>query len=347
MKQDLNGVRTPEDVVRRFDLGEIPLLVKSQKEITLEVSKKVNGDEVISAINLTPEQAKITAGKIALEGYTTINNGFSVDLDGSMTATSGHIAGFDITEDDGFTKKIYAPYNYTQSDYDRVRSIIMGQITPTSEDYEKYDLNHDGVINSVDALAIRWYMISGITTTTPGKFSVAAPKDSSLFDAKVGFYDTQGNLTNGFSFTGGTFRSLRLEDGSSSLTTSLNNSYISMGNGNTETIGLDGSDGSIICVSLTQTSLEEKKKNFEKLENALDIVKDTDIYKYNFNYEADDDKKHIGFVIGDNFKYRREVTSKKNDSAELYSMISVLWKAVQEQQAEIERLKEVKNDSNR
>lgn len=106
-------------------------------------------------------------------------------------------------------------------------------------------------------------------------------------------------------------------------------------------IRLDASDGSIVCTSLTQTSSADKKKNFEKLENALDIVKDVDIYKYNMKDEKETDKKHIGFVIGDNFKYRKEITSKSNEEAETYSMISVLWKAVQEQQKEIEELKKV------
>lgn len=109
----------------------------------------------------------------------------------------------------------------------------------------------------------------------------------------------------------------------------------------TQTIKLDGSTGNITCVSLTQTSKEEYKKNFEKLDNALDIVKETDIYKYNLKKEKNTEKKHIGFVIGDKFKYRQEITSKENDGVDIYSMVSVLWKAVQEQQKEIEELKKV------
>lgn len=114
-------------------------------------------------------------------------------------------------------------------------------------------------------------------------------------------------------------------------------------NMSTLNIDMDGNSGNITCISLTQTSLAEKKKNFEKLDNALDIVKGTDIYKYNLKDEKETDKKHIGFVIGENFNYRKEITSQKNDSAELYSMISVLWKAVQEQQEEIEELRKLVN----
>ena len=101
-----------------------------------------------------------------------------------------------------------------------------------------------------------------------------------------------------------------------------------------------GHDGGIVCTTLTQTSLEESKKNFEKLENGLDIVLGTEIYKYNLKNEDDSQKKHIGFVIGADRNYKEEITSKDNDGVDLYSMISASYKAIQEQQKQIEELKE-------
>lgn len=95
--------------------------------------------------------------------------------------------------------------------------------------------------------------------------------------------------------------------------------------------------------SLTQTSLESQKKNFEKLQNALNIIKNVDIYKYNLKSEKDTDKKHIGFVIGDNYKYSEELTSKENDGADIYSLASCCLQAIKEQQQIIESLqKEIK-----
>lgn len=57
------------------------------------INSKVSKDGVISEINQSPEQIAISANKIALEGYTTINDGFSVDLDGNATMNDATIKG--------------------------------------------------------------------------------------------------------------------------------------------------------------------------------------------------------------------------------------------------------------
>lgn len=94
----------------------------------------------------------------------------------------------------------------------------------------------------------------------------------------------------------------------------------------------------IVTPSVTQTSLEENKKNFEKLLEGLNIVLNTDIYKYNLKVEDEKAKKHIGFVIGDKYNYSKEITSLNNDGVDIYSMVSVAYKAIQEQQEQIEEL---------
>ena len=106
-------------------------------------------------------------------------------------------------------------------------------------------------------------------------------------------------------------------------------------NGNYTSIKPSG----IITPKLTQTSKEENKKNFEKIkDNAIEIIKNIDIYKYNLKSEKDTDKKHIGFVIGDNYNYSKEVTSLDNTGVDNYSFTSLCCKAIQEQQKIIEKL---------
>ena len=96
----------------------------------------------------------------------------------------------------------------------------------------------------------------------------------------------------------------------------------------------------ITTPKVTQTSLEKDKKNFKKFENAIEIIKDIDIYKYNLKSEDNETKKHIGFVIGDKFNYSEEVTSQNNDGVDLYSFVSLCCQAIKEQQKKIEELEQ-------
>lgn len=281
---------------------------KDLGEISLEVGQKVDSNEIITAINLSPEQAEINSNKISLQGKTinltsdTINiasTNFSVDTNGNMncnqaTMTNAHIVNgsIDIIQESGSTT---LPIYLTQ---------VSNGVTYNSR-----------------------YGAGGIRFLRNGT-------------DMAGLYGNPGSST-----TGG---ALQLRNLSGELTvyaigndSSDSGGYLSLRDSSgTSKIYAYGNSGWITCVGLTQTSLEKEKKNFEKLDNALDILKNVDIYKYNFKFEDDESKKHIGFVIGDKFNYREEITSNENNGVDIYSMVSVLWQAVKEQQKEIEELKE-------
>ena len=103
-------------------------------------------------------------------------------------------------------------------------------------------------------------------------------------------------------------------------------------------------DGKVICYDLIESSRESVKKNInEYTQNATEIVKNSKIHTFNYKKEKDTDKKHIGFIIGDegnNYNTPEEVISQSRDGVDTYKMTSILWKAVQEQQEIIENLKE-------
>lgn len=157
-------------------------------------------------------------------------------------------------------------------------------------------------------------------------------------------------------FSGNYYRSIRgeaTEDGTTFAISADNNNYI------TNTVfgsGFDFASTSwhtvdsntqvdayqITTPKLTQTSLASKKKNITKFtKNATDIINNSDIYEYNLKSDKEEDKKMIGFVIGDKYRTPNEVISKEGQAVELYSAIGILWKGFQEQEEKINKLMEV------
>lgn len=63
--------------------------------------------DLISRINLAPGNIKIQARNIQLEGYTTINEGFKIDLQGNMECQNANINGSLVTKDGVLTNIMY------------------------------------------------------------------------------------------------------------------------------------------------------------------------------------------------------------------------------------------------
>lgn len=103
--------------------------------------------------------------------------------------------------------------------------------------------------------------------------------------------------------------------------------------------------------TMSQMSLEDMKKNFMELGDVLDVIKAFKIYSYNYKKEEDTEKRHYGFVIPTSkkskFKVPEQVVTKAGDGIDPYAMCSILWRAVQELQEEIETLKNDKFDQDR
>ena len=98
--------------------------------------------------------------------------------------------------------------------------------------------------------------------------------------------------------------------------------------------------GYLSAANVINRSLETLKKDIEKSNfNATKEIMNTDIYSYRLKEEKENQKKHFGVIIGDNYKCSDKILNEDKDGVELYSMTSILWKAFQEQQEEIEELK--------
>lgn len=83
----------------------------------------------------------------------------------------------------------------------------------------------------------------------------------------------------------------------------------------------------------------EKKKNIKKYDKSgLDEVLNTDIYYFNYKEDENNAKSRVGTIIGEGYNCSKDIISQTGESISDYSMISVAYKAIQEQQEQIEEL---------
>ena len=172
----------------------------SAKEINLSVAEKVDKDEIISAINLTSETAKISAAKLAtikadnikLEGLVTANSNFKILTNGSMVAVNGSFSG-----------------NITSTNAD-----ITGKITATSGKIGTWDINSVGLVAKDSAgkwTGIRlpsgeskaYSFFTGATSNSGANASFVAYSDGSLYASNATITGTINATT--ISCVNGTF----------------------------------------------------------------------------------------------------------------------------------------------
>ena len=64
----------------------------------------------------------------------------------------------------------------------------------------------------------------------------------------------------------------------------------------------------------------------------------TDIYYYNYKDDEEGTKRRVGAIIGADYKCSEEIIGTERKGIDLYSMISVAYKAIQELVEKIEQL---------
>lgn len=135
-------------------------------EIRLQVSKKVGQNEIISAINLSDEEAVIDSSKISLKGQKIDltsdlieikSDNFSLTSDGVVDAQSGTIGGWNLTSDGLTNGKVHVNNDgsstvYTVADLVLIRNYVMNVpgFELSNAMIKHYDLNDDGAVDAAD-----------------------------------------------------------------------------------------------------------------------------------------------------------------------------------------------------
>ena len=272
---------------------------------------KVNREDVVSELNASADVIDLRSGKFTLE-----SEGLSIDNENGV-----EVGGFSMSHD-SFHGTSSIVRNYTQNDITRLQGIIQGTIYPTDDDYSKYDLNGDHYFDSQDLLRVQRIVLGSASPTQSVEYNINSNDPVRCVSIKN---TESGDENVNFGLFGGYIREL----GFYQLT--------SKDGENETTILASGIQTPVV----NQTSLESKKKNFEPLENALDLIEKTDVYKYHLKGESDDHRKHIGLVIPDkgDFKIANEFISTTGDSVDTYSIIATCLKAIKELNDEIKILK--------
>ncbi len=318
-----------------------PILDKTfdiEAKLELKIGKNDN-DQIVSMINASANEISLKSNRLTIE-----STNFKLTKEGVITATAGTIGGFTIGKDELYSKHV-GTYTFKQADLTKLQNYFMGSGTLTDSEKALYDVNGDGKVDNVDYIRIRKAINSGNPTmngtvelSSKNMYSMLRIKDNNekiVVDIGINGVEVDERITANFISSKDeiTTKGLRSENG---------DVLVGIDSAGKNLIQLNSSNGNVKCISLTQTSLESQKKNFEKFTNALEEVEKTDIYKYHLKHENDTDKKHLGFVIGENYNYSKEITStdiEGNDiGVDTYSMVSLCLQAIKELNAKVKKL---------
>ncbi len=309
-------------------------------QIALELIKKVDDDKLTGAsiilrINENKSEAKINADMITLTAndvlnilanneinFTTKNmtlksTNFSVDKNGNIVAKSGTIGGFTLGATT-FTTTINGLYDYNIYDVANSAAIYFGNISNTSITSTLYDIDNDGSVDIMDAQAMLDIINNKKTNTKQisGTFQINTNNPKNFISIK-----NENNLAVSIGVGGINTHILTAQNIVCGVSSSLDPNFGVKINGNT---------GVVYAKNFNNTSLENIKKNITKFNDALEIIKNSEIYEYNFKTEKDTDKKHVGFVIGDKYNTPNIVKSSTGEAIESYTMSSINWRALQQ-----------------
>ena len=229
------------------------------------------------------------------------------------------------------TKYFYRS-NYSASDMTRIQNITMHTVTPTAADFNKYDLNADGTINTQDYAICRNIIDGNYGTYLAIDYRFEIIQGTTEVSCYIRRYAQNGSYDTGWK------QLVSLSAGGIRVTEAGNGENTYIGGHSITSNNLTIYGNGYFSGTVTQGSREELKKDIEPAYDMLQKVVESDIYSFRYKFETETDKKHFGLIIGDKYRTADEVISQNQDGIDNYSMTSILWKAVQELSAKVNEL---------
>ena len=254
---------------------------------------------------------------------TIKSTNFSVDKNGNITATGGKIGGFTLGANK-FSTTINGIYDFNVFDAKFALISSTYGISLSTNLFNLYNMDGNNEIDVFDAGDILDIALGKKANTkkTTGTFEINTNNPKNFISVKHG-----SDLAVSIGVGGINTRVLAVETMICTAMNSTLNSPRILFNGQKGEIH---ADGNITGKNITNTSLESIKKNISKFDNALNIIKNSEIYEYNFKTEEDTDKKHVGFVIGEKYNTPSIVKSSDGKAIESYTMSAINWRGLQE-----------------
>lgn len=334
-----------------YDFGYIYARLMAKNIYTTQFYTKVETD---SRINQKANEINLGVNQ-TLTNYSTTN-----EMNSAITLKANEIS--------STVSNNYETKNNAQSNYSKLQQTATG-ITSRVKKVEEDKVNKVEIISEINqsaeqvSIKANKISLSGKTLNLADNMAIVSnnfnvDSNGNMTCSNANF--KEGNITlqgakNKFNAKSpvdkNIYTSIYTTDSSAFINinaTSQNRIGLSAGtsDGGYTTLTVEGPNSNILCwdgtvsaMRFEQVSKETQKKNIKKFTKGLDIINQIDIYEFNYKNEKNEDKKHIGFIIGDNYNYSKRATSNNNNSVDLYSFISVCCKAIQEQQEEIEELK--------
>ncbi len=348
---DVSSKQLTLEVSKKVDIDELEKYSTTEEtkgmidltadEFSVEVSKKIGKEEVVSSINQTSDKIALKGNRISIK-----SNYFELTEEGKIVAISGKIGGFEL-ETEKFSGNLNGVYSFDLQDVCLLLNYLNDNTSLTSELKNIYDVNNDGTLDILDVVTML-NILKGKTENTKNV------KGTIVFNSKdpknaISIKDQYGNILSSFSVFGINTENIsarRVQIGQ--FETANDNKFVGISLDSEKNLVnvTNGTNSSKIEPTKMQSqafnnnSLEELKKNIEKQENVMDIVKNSEIYKFNYKDENNDDKKHIGFIIGKKYKTPEELLNKEKNAIDIYSMASINWKCTQEILEELKNTKE-------